>query len=65
MTVMDTAMKLSLYRDRLTLCAVLYERLLVGIFSLFDNYSTRTIPAPYKNTSKTICSDISRMCNNR
>ena len=65
MTVMDRAMKQLLYRDRLKLCTLLCSRLWAQIFSLFDNYSTRTIPAPYKNTSKTGCNDISLMCNNK
>ena len=62
---MDTAMKLLLFRARRKLCTVLYSRLLARIVSLFDYYSTGTIPAPYENTSKTCCNDISLMCDNK
>jgi len=59
------AMKLLLYRTSHTLCTVVYCGLLARIVFLFDNYSTGTIPAPYKNTSKTRCNDISLMCNSK
>jgi hypothetical protein len=57
-TVINTAIKLLLYRAGILhvlyctvlYCTVLYSRLLARRIYLFDNYSTRTLPAPYKNS---------------